>query len=289
MSSDIEKAYKALKNKLTPYTTLFKYAEGNQPLMYTAERLEEAFRNLNARFNQNWCSVVINAALDRTTFTGWNVAKDKTADAEIDDLYKNNQVALEAYEVHRAAMITSEGYIIAWKEEDNVEIYYNDPRLCVMFYDGDNPKRKAFAAKWWRDNDDRWHMTLYYPDRLEYYITQQTFKGSKTPSSAAAFKPAEKPSMPNTYDTIPVFHFRVARNGKGDLTDIITLQDAVNKLLSDMMVAAEFGAFKQRWIISNSDTTALKNGAGMRSGLSQRTRAVMCAWANSTKRRSTTS
>ena len=40
---------------------------------------------------------------------------------------------------------------------------------------------------------------------------------------------------------------------------MLPIQDAVNKLIADMMVAAEFGAFKQRWIISNSDTDVLKN------------------------------
>jgi hypothetical protein len=49
------------------------------------------------------------------------------------------------------------------------------------------------------------------------------------------------------------------RNKSGELANILTLQDAVNKLLADMMVAAEFGAFRQRWIISNANTKALKN------------------------------
>jgi len=39
----------------------------------------------------------------------------------------------------------------------------------------------------------------------------------------------------------------------------LSIQDAINKLLGDMMIAAEFGAFKQRWIITNSDTSKLRN------------------------------
>ena len=103
-------------------------------------------------------------------------------------------------------------------------------------------------------------LTLYYKDRLEYYITQKTYKGTDMPTGAAAFRPAETPKAPNPYGEIPVFHFRPNRHAKGELSkSITTLQDAVNKLLADMMVAAEFGAFKQRWIISNADTKALKN------------------------------
>ena len=40
---------------------------------------------------------------------------------------------------------------------------------------------------------------------------------------------------------------------------MIPLQNAINKLVTDLMVAAEYGAFMQRWIISNADTSSLKN------------------------------
>jgi hypothetical protein len=66
---------------------------------------------------------------------------------------------------------------------------------------------------------------------------------------------------------VPVFHFRTNRRSQnGELANIVTLQDAVNKLLADMMVAAEFGAFKQRYIISNmdpADQKTLKNGPNL--------------------------
>jgi hypothetical protein len=59
---------------------------------------------------------------------------------------------------------------------------------------------------------------------------------------------------------VPVFHFRRERRViASELQNIIEPQNAINKLLADMMIAAEFGAFKQRWIIGNSDISALKN------------------------------
>jgi len=64
----------------------------------------------------------------------------------------------------------------------------------------------------------------------------------------------------NPYGVIPVFHFVINRHAKiSELTNIVSLQDAVNKLFSDMMVSAEFGAFKQRYVISNADIKTLKN------------------------------
>jgi hypothetical protein len=45
----------------------------------------------------------------------------------------------------------------------------------------------------------------------------------------------------------------------GELKNIIPIQDGVNKLISDMMVSAEFGAFPQRWVISQGDPGQLQN------------------------------
>lgn len=247
--NDLQKAFAALDGKLLAYNTLFAYAEGEQPTVYSTARLREAFNNLDARFTQNWCAVVVNAALDRLALKGWD-AEDQAANDRLDELWSSLRLGLDAYEVHKDALIATEAFVIAWRDGDTIEVYHNDPRTCHVFYDPARPKVKQFAAKWWVD--DVWHMTLYYPDRLEYYQTRSKNK----PSTASPFQPADPPTAPNPFGVIPVFHFR----GPGELGNILTLQDAVNKLFADMMVTAEYGAFPQRVIISNSDTSALKNG-----------------------------
>lgn len=256
--TDLERAYIALTSKVGRYNKSFDYAEGNQPLMYTSERLRELFRSLDAHFNQNWASVVIETSMDRLMMKGWS-HEDKNVNDLLSLLYTENQVALEAHDTHKSSLITHEAFIIAWKDEMGTEVYYNDPRMCHVFYESDNPKRKSFAAKWFQDEaTGKYHITMYYRDRLEYYEAPPKKDG--VPTSAGAFKPSDPPTAPNPYGEIPVFHFVINRRSRtSELTNILTLQDAINKLLSDMMVAAEFGAFKQRYVITNSDTVRLKN------------------------------
>jgi hypothetical protein len=111
------------------------------------------------------------------------------------------------------------------------------------------------AAKWWLEGKVT-RMNLYYPERIEYYQAQ-----SDNPVSANAFKSREPGSEENPYGQIPVFHFKIhKRNLTGDLENVIPIQNGINKLLADMMVAAEYGAFKQRYVISNADNLGkLKN------------------------------
>lgn len=252
--TDIEQVFQGLQAKQAIYTTAFAYAEGNQPLRYATERLKEAFSNITTHFSQNWVSVIINSALDRMSFKGWST-DDETVNALLTDIYSLQEIAIESYNVHKSALITHEAFVIAWKEEEDLEVYYNDPRLCFVQYDPDHPKRKQFAGKWYKDNQNRYNLTLYYPDRLEYYQTKEM---KQAPTNAKAFDLVDEARNP--YGIIPVFHFALTRSGQvSELTNVISLQDAVNKLFADMMVAAEFGAFRQRYVISNTDTTALKN------------------------------
>jgi hypothetical protein len=253
--SDLEKAFKALKEKQSRILLRNQYYDGDQPLVYSSERLRDVFGSVFARFNMNWCSVVVDSTMDRIVLKGFDVVNsNKEVDDELDSIWSKYHLQLDAEEVHQDALITCESYVIAWKRSDGtLDIYPNKSSMCHIFYDPDYPKQKKFAAKWFIGSDEKWHITLYYTDRLEYYVSS----GKELPESASGFKTGKK-SAENPFKEIPVFHFRCP----GELEDILTVQDALNKLFADMMVAGEFGSFKQRWAISNSDTTSLKNKPG---------------------------
>ena len=259
MATDLERAYKALSAKTGIYKTLWQYYDGDHPLVYTNKRLEEIFAGLDAKFIENWCAVVIDSIADRVILSGFTAGDDGTTQ-KLDSLWDSVELNLEADDAHLCTFVTGEAFLIVWPDEDNqVQAYYNDSRLCHVFYDAENPRKKSFAAKWWDDVDGYRRLTLYYPDRLEYYKSN---KKAENISSAKAFQPDEEmPTAPNPYGEIPVFHFRTERRTiKSELANAIPLQNGINKLLLDMMVAAEFGALKQKWVISNAEILGkLKN------------------------------
>ena len=258
--SDLERAFNTLSAKTAAYNTLWQYADGDHPLTYTNERLREIFRSLDAKFTANWCSVVLGACLERIELDGWQVTDDATAQETLRTLWEEHDLGAQADEVHEAALVCGEAYVIVWPDADEqAQVYYNDPRMAHVFYDSESPSIKTFGAKWWDDMEGRRRLTLYYSDRLEYYVSRG--KAENAGSAAAFESDPETPTASNPFGEIPVFHFRTSiRMNKSDLKDVIPLQNGINKLLADMMVAAEFGAFKQRYIISNADTPGkLKN------------------------------
>jgi len=260
VKTDLQKAYAYLTAKQVSYVMLWAYYDGNHPLVYSTERLEQVFRSIKGGFVENWCSVVVDSVLERLDLVTVGVANNDAATGVIENLWMVTELDLDEESVHRAALVTGEAFVVAWKDEDkDIEAYYINPSLIHVQYDPENPRTKLWAAKWWEEESGHWQLTLYYPDRLEYYRTLK----AEPPKTANAFQPMDDPQAENPTGIIPVFHFRRERRDcSSELQNVIPIQKAINKLLADMMISAEFGAMTQRWIISGGDTTKLKNMPG---------------------------
>lgn len=262
MKSDLERAFDALKGKRADYDLLWKYYDGDQPLKYSTQRLKETFRSINVRFTENWCSTVVETIQERLVLKGLSLA-DKSRKKRLNEIWMENDISLEASDALEAMLVCGEAFILCWKDEAGMDVYFNDPRMCHVFCDPEKPKVKTLAAKWWAGDNGIHYLTLYYPDRLEYYATES--ESETWPDEYGAFKPYSPEgsggsSVENTYGVVPVFQLRTTRRGNGSILKNVTpLQDAINKLLADMMISAEFGAWKQRYVISNSSTKNLKN------------------------------
>lgn len=253
--SDIEIAFNAIKNKQDKETEYFNYYNGDHPLVFAAKRLKDVFKNIDVKFSENWCAVVVDSVKDRVELQGLSGKSESETNA-LNELWSDGLMDDEAADLHESAFVTGEGYIIVWPDQNGkAEAFYNDPRKCHLQMDAENPKKPAWGAKMWITDEKIWRLNLYYADRIEKYATAKRNDDS-IPSTFGEFKEyEEEPVVKNEYGIVPVFKF----GKRSELKNIIPLQAAVNKLLSDMMVSAEFGTFKQRWIISNVQTKALKN------------------------------
>lgn len=264
MPSDLEIAFNCIKAKRPRYDMFWNFYEGNHPLVYAASRLQEIFRHIDAHFSENWCSVVVDSVLERVRIESFNVNDEEAMNERLNRLWLDTGLILDSYDAHLCALVTGEAAIMVGLDDDgNVEAYYNDSRLIHVQYDPEHPRVMQFAAKLWDDRDEYgkrvWYLTLYYPDRFEQHSVQK----EELPDNARGFTSVD--SMPNPYGLIPLFHFTTDRRAMvSELQNVINPQNQLNKILADMMVAAEFGAFKQRYIISQVETkTPLKNKPGL--------------------------
>jgi hypothetical protein len=243
----LEQSYSALSAKTKPYTDMMRYYDGDHPLRFSHERLKDAFGVGSVKFIQNWCAVVVDSVLDRLSFVGWDHA-DKKQNELLDAFYIANSIDVLSSDIHEKAITTSEAFIVFDKVDDVTRAFHNDPRLVHVFYNPENPNEKLAAAKWWKDIENKkTRLNVYYPDRIIKY------EAKDAPSSYKAFKQTEE--VDNPFKEVPVIRFST----KSELLNVVSIQDAVNKTFSDMMVVEEFNTFKQRWAVTNADLSNLKN------------------------------
>lgn len=267
---DLALAISTLAGKQEEHTKFLDYYSGDHPLVYNAHKLRDIFKDLNARFTENWCGVVVDSVLDRLVLNGFTVANSVALTDRLRTLFMQTELDLDADDTHLAALVTGEAFIIVWREDDGeIQAFYNDPRQCHVFYEAANPHVARMACKWWQGDDGHRYVTLYYADRLEYYKSRKPTKAEEHTKAShydlidGDGNPTDTPTD-NPFGRICVFQFRRERRAiRSELASIIEPQDSVNKLVSDMMVAAEFAAFRQRYVISQADIRGkLPAGAG---------------------------
>lgn len=256
-AAQLDRAYKALVEKGQRLTPFWDYYDGDHPLRYATAELSQKFKKLAEVYRVNWCAVVVDSVLDRLTLAGLR-HKDKAAADALNQWWQTIGGDIEADDLHKAVAVCGEGYILADGQGADLELYQNDPRLVEVFYDPASPKRKAWAAKWWVDDEDDARVLVIYTPEMIYRYRSRKKAGQVQSSKAFVLEATD----PNPYaPQLPVFHFRTERRkAKGELHNLIDPQDAFNKIMADLMMNGEYASAPQRYAITNSELDDLKAG-----------------------------
>jgi hypothetical protein len=270
--TDLRRGLEALAAKRPLYDSYFDYYYGNQPIRYSRSRLADVFDTIDSRFTQNWIAAVIDNTLERLELVRFDVMEGENVNEQISGRLNSlwSQLELDRDEdlAELAMLITREAYFIVEPTDQppGILAFYNDPRLVHVFYREDNPRLMKYGVKLWEDETEHYMATLYYPDRRIVFRSKTPV--NKMSQHGAALSDQERIAFFNITvgmfemveeipaDRVPIFHLR---QHKTEMVDLIPPQDAINKLAADMMIAAEFGAFPQRYAITNADTSDLRN------------------------------
>lgn len=196
-----------------------------------------------------------------------------TSADRVQALWDANGLDLEQEELYRAARVAGEAFVIAWPRYDDQNNQVRDQDTDTPLFDiavndarnvhvecGANRSQRLWACKVWLDTTasggPSWRANVYYGDEL---VRLRTEPVRKPGSNAAVTLPAKAdkftlddldPGGPNPMGTVPVFRFARDRRGRSVLQNLVPIQDKINKLGANKMVAAEFLAWRQRWILT---------------------------------------
>jgi hypothetical protein len=260
---DVAWALEDVKARAPQYRTRRDYHEGrHQPVVSNATGVSPLLRTLLEDMADNLCDDVVDESVDRLEIIGWD-------DQDATDTWgRVRGDALEA-QVERDMLALGDAFVIV-DTDDTGETWpiLQAPETMAVAYREDRPLDLRVAAKLWSDGR-RWRLTLYYPPalgvpaRVERYASKGKSHDGGAPEARAFLPLAEvdPDAVPMgedgpddgfrpDWERVPVYHFpafRVGGYGVSVLSDVIPLQDMLNKCLADLLVAMEDVALPQRY------------------------------------------
>lgn len=230
------------------------YYEGKHPLAFATSRFRSTFGGLFGAFSDNWCPIVVDASAERLHVEGFRFGGADTDDAEAWKVWQANGLDAASQVAHTEAVKLSRVYALVepGAEGKPARITIEHPmQMIVAHAEGDRAIREA-ALKRWRRRDGKILATVYLPDAVYKFETEAAYPDGM-PSEGVKWieRQGTAPIVPNPYGVVPVVPLynepSLLHGGKSDLDSVMRMQDAVNKLVMDMIVASEFAAFRQRW------------------------------------------
>lgn len=225
---------------------LDQYYAGEQPLAYLAPEARTALGNRLTSMSTNLCRASVTGLAERLRVTGFT--RGGQPDAALWSAWLRNDLDQHAAVAHREALALGTSYALVWADrQGRSQVSIESARQVAVQRDPGSREVTA-AVKRWVGNGHA-HAVVYQPDRISRYVSQTRVED---PSALPATAWSHSESIDNPFGVVPVVPFvnqdrLLDTSGRSELTDLLPLVDALNKLLADMMVASEFYARPRRW------------------------------------------
>jgi len=256
--------------------TLRDYAAGEHPT-YLTDRQKE-FLGLKAKkadhlYAHNLCQLVIDAVVERLEVTGFNTVDETLTSPLIDaaaQWWEANRMDAGQDRIYETACRDGESYLIVdWDDVNKTPRWTLNERFDgtqgVRLYRDPNTNTVLFAAKRWQIYDPydkalngRTRMTLYFPDRVEKYISTQTndlrpmkgYLGEIIQFTRwqqwrdSANEPWPIPWQASDGEPLGCAVIAFENPGGSEINQLLPIQDMLNKSDLDLIAASDTSGFR---------------------------------------------
>lgn len=269
--ADLMYGLEELKESRPAYDQAQVYYDGKVPEVFTSVRLRRALAVHNIDFDLNFAKTPVNAVTNRLKIASIT-SPDEQTNTLISQIWQDNQLNLEMKNLFRRAGEYGDAYLMVLPVEDDkgnvvrVEMFYNSPQTVRVIYAEDNPRRKAYTIKNWREGKYQ-RAELYYDDHTERWTTGENSTGDRPADWLHWPADPEDPEswyLPHEWGEQPVFHFRTDRPyGVPEHYGAYGPQNAITKLQATHMGTVDYQGAPQRYALTetaNTDTSDLEPG-----------------------------
>lgn len=241
------------------------YYDGNHELSFSSQEYRKEFSKMLRGVSDNWMALVVDAVEERMHVEGFRMTEEPAGDDDAWRIWQENCLDADSEMLHSTALQTGAAYAMVWFGEDaRPEITVEHPSQTIVAYEAGTQRKRVAALKTWIDEwtgDVR--ANVYLPDGIYKYQSRRaitldeyqtrTGRDRRLDVLGAMWMPAPSTEVEvdNPLGVVPVVEFRnrprMLGDGRSEIADVLSVQDQINKLVCDMMVASEFYGFRQRW------------------------------------------
>lgn len=236
------------------------YYRGKQPLRFLSDDVRRMSENRLQNVSVNWPRLVVDSIAERLYVEGFRT--DAGPDAGLWDLWQRSGMDDKSSQAHLDALIFGRSFVMVWADG------MGRPRISVesplqIMVEVDPVSGEVIAAlKRWTNSAGYGRALLFTPEKVAHFRTKHPYpqQPGRQPIETASTTMDSGPGLwdqfmveDNVLGVVPVVPL-VNRSrvllplGESELADVMSLTDAVNKLVTDMMVSAEFSAMPRRWV-----------------------------------------
>lgn len=223
------------------FTELDRYYAGDQALAFLSPEASKALGNRMTRISANIPRLAVTSLAERLRVIGFS--RDGQPDAQLWTDWISNDLDQTSTVAHREALTLGASYVIVWADPSGAPSVSVESARQVAVLRDPGTRRITAALKRWETGTTT-EAVLYEADKITRLRAQHT--GAVTFGQFATVEVLENP-----LGMVPVVALRnsdrLLDDGVSEMTDLIPLVDALNKLLADMMVSSEFFARPRRW------------------------------------------
>jgi hypothetical protein len=235
-----------------------RYYEGRHPLAFATPKYRATFGRLFREWSDNWCPVVVDATSERLAIDGFRFGEEEEADKDVWDLWQHSYMDADSVLAMHEAVKQGEAAAIVEPPRPGDKyprITVEHPSQVIVARAAGDRRERAAALKAWLDDDGFIYATVYLSDAVYKFRSSKGVQDGLRSVEPGAIKWIERPGeahrVAHSFGCVPVVPLRnnptMLGGGQSDLDPVIPIQNAINKLATDMLVASEYAAFPQRW------------------------------------------
>lgn len=251
-----------------------RYYEGQHELSFATAKFVETFGSLFKALSFNLCELIVDSEAERLDVDGFRFHRagedeDKELGSRAWDLWLRNDMDTRFGEALTESLVSSVSFAVVEGEAETAQlnVLYAD-EAYVHLRPGTRERSEAIRS-WYDEDERRIYAVVYTPARIEWWRTKaatdelaqtevqrrlgaadqwEHIAGSSGPNRLGIVPVIPIVNRPRKSTTRPTRTAPFAFRGRSELRSMIPLQDVINKLVADLIIASEFVAYPTRFV-----------------------------------------